>query len=253
MTSIVYDLAAAVRSQAVRLRGSGVMLPIAGLPVAAVGLATIALALSKPVAPALATEMGPWKEAIESTFGLWALFLLPLLTALVAAQVASVEHNARGWKHLFALPPWRGAHVVSAWVAVAGLTAAATATLAIGVALAGTVVSALRPELGMPAAPVAALMGAAGLVYVCTLPLVSGHLWLSVRWPGIGVGLGVAIVGVLSSVVLLNLGAGAVTPYGLATSALMTSRPWLGMVGVTVGVVVLLASAWHTARRDAPG
>lgn len=249
MTPAVRDVAAAIRSQRVRLRGSGLRLSVVGVPAVAVGLATLVLVWADPPS---GSEGGPWAEVVQASFGLWALFLLPLLTALVAAQVAAVEHDARGWKHLLALPCWKGAHMVSAWVAVAGSTALATAALTVGVAVAGVAVSALRPELGMSTVPVLPLARAAGLVYLCSLPLAGGHLWLSVRWPGIGVGLGVAIGGVLSNVVLLNLGAGVVTPYALAPSALMSDRPWLAAVGVVAGALVLCAASWHSARRDAP-
>ncbi|MEM9664218.1 MAG: ABC transporter permease [Bacteroidota bacterium] len=251
MRSTWSDLSPAVASQAVRLRGSGVAWVALGVPALAIALA--ALVLSAAEAPSDAGEADAWAEVMQAAFCVWSLMLLPLLTALLAAQVAALEHGARSWKHLFAMPVWKGAHVASMWLAVAGLTALATTALAVGIAVVGTVVSTLRPALEMPAAPVLALAQAAGLVYVCTLPLVGGHLWLSIRWPGVGVGLGVAIAGVLTNVVLLNLGAGVWTPYGLAPSALMQGQSWLAGIGLTVGVAVLVASMWHITRRDAPG
>ncbi|MEM6647834.1 MAG: ABC transporter permease [Bacteroidota bacterium] len=249
MAAVLTDTIRATRSQALRLRRSGVWLPTIGIPSVAIALAAIVLWSAEPSA---VPEADLWAEIIQAAFGLWAVLLLPLLTALVAAQVAALEHGARGWKHLLALPTWKGAHFVAAWVAVAGLTAAATLTLATGIAVVGTLTSALQPLAASSAAPLGRLFGAAGLVYAGSMLLVSGHLWLSIRWPGVGVGLAVAVVGVFSNIALLNLGAGAVTPYGLAPSALMGDRIDLVLISLIGGLAVLIGSVWHLSRRDAP-
>ncbi|MEM1116279.1 MAG: ABC transporter permease [Bacteroidota bacterium] len=247
--SAFVDSARAIRSQRLRLRGAGVWLPVLGIPALASGLAALVLWAAES---GVGEEGDPWGQVIEAAFGLWSILLLPLLVALVAAQVATAEHAARGWKHLFALPVWKGAHVVAAWVAVAALTAAATAGLAVGVAGVGTAVSVLRPDLALPPAPLRDLLGAVAVVYAGALALVSGHLWLSLRWPSVGVGLGVAVGGVLTNVVLLNLGGGAVTPYGVAPMALMSGQPGLALLGLAGGVVLLLGAVAHLSRRDAP-
>ncbi|MEM1056497.1 MAG: ABC transporter permease [Bacteroidota bacterium] len=246
--SVLTDCLRATRSQSIRLRGSGVWLPTLGVPALAAGLAALVLWSIETVA---GEEADPWGEVLQAAFGLWAILLLPLVIALVAAQVAGTEHSARGWKHLFTLPVWKGAHIIAAWTAVAVLTATATAALTAGVAGAGAAVSMLRPEVGLPPVPVWDLLRAATLVYACSLLLVSVHLWLSLRWPSVGVGLGVAVGGVLTNVVLLNLGAGAVTPYGLAPMALMSDHTGLALVGLAGGAVVLAGAVVHLSRRDA--
>ncbi|MEM1093981.1 MAG: ABC transporter permease [Bacteroidota bacterium] len=249
MQAALTDTGRAIRSQALRLRRSGVWLPTLGIPSVAIALAAIVLWSAEPAA---VPEADLWAQIIQAAFGMWALLLLPLLTALVAAQVAALEHGARAWKHLLALPTWKGAHIVAAWVAVAGLTAAATLALATGIAVVGAITAMLQPLAAPTGAPLAKLFGAAGLVYAGSLLLVSGHLWLSIRWPGVGVGLAVAVVGVFSNIVLLNLGAGAVTPYGLAPSALIGGRLDLVLISFLGGLAVLIASVWYLSQRDAP-
>ncbi|MEM0962755.1 MAG: ABC transporter permease [Bacteroidota bacterium] len=253
MHTPLVSVAGAVRSQAIRLRRSGIWFPTLGITGVAVGLGGIVLDSAVQTGLAEGSTSALWDQVLQASFGLWTILLLPMLTALVAAQVAAVEHNARGWKHLFALPTWKGAHVVSMWAAVVLLTAGATVLLAVGLTGAGAAVDALRPEAAVPPAPLAQFLRTAAVACASALPLASGHLWLSVRWPGVGVGLGVAVVGVLTNIVFLNLGAGAVTPYGLAPSAMISGQHELAVVGLVVGLVVFAGSVWHLSRRDTPG
>jgi hypothetical protein len=55
-----------------------------------------------------------WQTHPTNSFQIWAVFMMPLLIALVTALLNGIEHSDKQWKHLFALPvPLRVHHLAS--------------------------------------------------------------------------------------------------------------------------------------------
>ncbi len=92
-----------------------------------------------------------WGWLAESVLTTWCLLLLPLVSALLSALLAGVDHRAQAFKHLFALPVSRPVLLwgkqLTAWL----LLAAAFGLLVSGIVMAGWLLRWSRPELGFDA------------------------------------------------------------------------------------------------------
>src|ERR1051325_1895545 len=88
-----------------------------------------------------------WQTHPTNSFEIWAVFMMPLLIALVTALLNGIEHSDRQWKHLFALPVPRYAVYLAKFVVAQGLTLVSTFVLAVLTVIVGVVAVSLKPEL----------------------------------------------------------------------------------------------------------
>lgn len=203
----------------------------------------------------LARGAGDWAAFVLNGEMIWALLVLPLLAALLAAQLAALEHGAGGWRVVLTLPVARG-RVYLRKVAVALLlTLAAHAAFGPLLLLSG----ALLPfELGGRADP--ARIGLDALrMWVGSFGLTLVPFALALRFPGFLASAGVGALATVAGAFVVNGEAGRWWPWTLA--ALSVAPPPEAPGGLTPGgplaysaavaLAALLVGLADFARRDA--
>ena len=121
-----------------------------------------------------------WTWLGDSSFTFWSLIVLPMWTAIVTAQVASIEHRAEGFKHLFVLPARRMTLYFAKQVLCWLLAGAAFLGLVVAITIAGLMLRVLRPGLGFEQAmPAGRLLALAGTAFLASLFLVALNIWVA--------------------------------------------------------------------------
>lgn len=199
--------------------------------------------------PAPGTEA--WSMYIRSCSALWAIFMLPLFVTLETALISNLEHTAKSWKQLFALPVPRPA-VVSAKIMMSFLLiGVSTIFLSVLIAISAKLLSALRPAFVMTGMPVELIVRSVFLPFIASWLIIAIHSWISIRWNGFALSLGVGIAAVFFAVFASAAKAGAYYPWLFPLNTLSKER-WLPalVIGSIGGVVFALFAIWDTVRRD---
>jgi hypothetical protein len=125
------------------------------------------------IARDLAKGMPPFM-LLMNAMSMVQVFSLMLGTALLASQLADVEHRSRTWKQLFAMPVSRPGTFVAKFVWLAGLLAVASVLMVAGYA-------AIWTWRGYGPLPLPDFARAAALPYLAVLPLAALQLVVSTR------------------------------------------------------------------------
>src|ERR1043165_8785461 len=88
-----------------------------------------------------------WQTHPTNSFEIWAVFMMPLLIALVTALLNGIEHSDKQWKHLFALPVPRYTVYFAKLIVAQGLILMGTVVLGLVTAIVGVAGMYLRLEL----------------------------------------------------------------------------------------------------------
>jgi ABC-2 type transport system permease protein len=208
-----------------------------------------------------------WADVLPPPAVLMALFLFPLSATVFIAFAAQIEHRARAWDHLLALPVPKWALFTVKALVVTAATLAMYPLFLVLLLLAGALGS-LIARGGLMGPLELEVWGAAlALSAASGLMLIAVQLWISLRFslfvPPVIVGLG----GLIVTWMALSLGKVEQTrflPWGLpyyAHQELVT--PWsqgdpldarllaqIVAVGVLGGLLALAGMIVHLSRRD---
>lgn len=245
MTAFVH----ALRAEVLKVRRTRALWLALGAPLAVVGLYLLLIA-----ADAVDPSQTGWGQTAMAMLGMWTFLMLPLYVALETALINAIDHDARGWTHLFALPVPQGAiHGAKLCVALA-LVALSSAVLA------GGMVGAMAALQGMGVAaedplPGQLVVGGVARSYGGALGLVTIHHGLSLRLRGFEWPLGVGIVAtIFATQISRSSDYWPVFPWSYPAVATSVSDPraqrWAILLSVAVAVVVAVGTAIDTARRD---
>src|SRR5712691_6946507 len=144
------DLVRAIRVEVLKLRRTLALWASILVPFVVIVMTT-AINLSR----AVGTRFDPdqpngWDSLmLDLVLFLWCLIGLPLFVALETALLAGLEHRENAWKHLFALPIPRWTIYVAKLVVAAFVVCVASLVLALGTAVEGAVILAVRPDFGL--------------------------------------------------------------------------------------------------------
>jgi len=199
----------------------------------------------------LTANTDAWAMYVRSCSALWAIFMLPLFVTLETALLNNLEHTARSWKQLFALPVSRSA-VVSAKIMMSFLLiGVSTLFLIVLIALSAKLLSALKPVIVMEGMPLWFIVRSAFLPFIASWLIIAIHSWISVRWQGFALSLGVGIGAVFFAVFASGARAGTYYPWLFPLNTLSEQR-WLPalVIGSIGGVVFAIFAIWDTVRRD---
>jgi len=241
----------------------------------------LALAVLLPVAPVVlflvillqkrtadfAQSVNPAAMIVQGLVGLWGIFVLPVFAAVETSLLAALEHQNRGWKHLFALSPARGALLAAKFVAAALLVTIAHAFLFGYTLVLLRVAPRLQPGVGLDAPiPIVATLVVVAACWVSCLFLVGVHTSISLRWPSFALNVGIALAGLLFAVGMLDTRLGELYPWSLPGVAHRIVVPWIfgwpggpagpGGLAIVLGtsaagfVVTAVGGGWLLSRRD---
>ena len=197
---------------------------------------------------------GTWDMFLGGSTTAWAVFMLPMSVTALTALVAHMEHVARAWDHLRALPAprWRlyaakALSVIALVVVMTGLNLLLTWA---SVSLAVTLKPALAP-LGAP--DVAKLILTNAKVVAAAMLMIAIQLWAALRFASFVPALGLGIGGTFFSVMATSAKPGVFFPWQMPVN-MLSREAWRVdtalALGGGLGVVALVAAVLHLARRE---
>lgn len=195
-----------------------------------------------------------WTWLLRSSGPIWALFVFPMLIAVVTALLGALEHNSGGWKRLFALPVSRSSIGLAklAWAHL--LLALANVGLACLLLCVGWIGYLIKPEFGFAgAAPIGEYFTTYLGCYLAGGFVISFHHWLANRSSSftlaMGVGIGATFIGMVQAKGWYQ----KLFPwkYMINTQANIEGVPELALtLGIVGGALVAIFAVWDISRRE---
>lgn len=200
-----------------------------------------------------------WNTLLQNGWGIWAGLCLPMLISFEAASLIQVEQAGKHWKQLFAYPIPRWS-VYATKMLMCGLLGWISVLIAVPGFVGDVLIYSGFHGLGLASSiPWSGILSAAGRVCLASCLLVAVQTWISTRFSGIAMPLGIGLAALLVGFVLLPIRQGELAawwPWTLPLSALPTSNPHglqnrlLSVVlGCAGGVVAGAFLCWDLARR----
>src|ERR1044071_5112192 len=193
-----------------------------------------------------------WQTHPTNSFEIWAVFMMPLLVALVTALLNGIEHGDKQWKHLFALPVPRYAVYFAKLIVAQGLILTGTVILGLVTAIVGVAGMYLRPELANAGpVPYVWLAKHIALVWLASWLIMAIHMWISVRWSSFPIALGAGIGGTFFALFAASASIGKYYPWLLPMNILIADRFAMALLlGIGGGLVATLVGCMEFVRRD---
>lgn len=149
-----------------------------------------------------------WNWLGDSTFTFWCLAVFPMWTAIITAQVATVEHRANGWKRLFTLPVPRLTVYLAKQTLCWLLAAGSFLGLVLAIMLAGVILRLIQPGLGFEEAlPFGRLLAFASTAFLASLFLVALQTWLALDRADLATPISIGFLATVSMLALAGLDA----------------------------------------------
>ena len=188
----------------------------------------------------------PWPRFIMLGWQTAGTLLLPLFVVLLTSLMVQVETKATAWKHLYAQPIGHGAVFSSKLLLILALNAGALLLFVMLLLGAGTLLGALRPQLGfqLHAVPLATVCWMLGRTYVATLGLLAVQYVVSLQWRSFVVPVGVGMGAIVATIALLSWEHVDKIPYAapLGTSASLQ----MTKAGVLTTAHALARHEWYS-------
>ena len=193
-----------------------------------------------------------WQTHPTNSFQIWAVFMMPLLIALVTALLNGIEHSDKQWKHLFALPVPRYAVYFAKLIVAQGLILTSTLVLGGFTVIVGVAGMLLRPELANAGpVPYVWLLKQVAFVWLASWLIIAIHTWISMRWSGFPIALGAGIGGTFFALFAATASLGKYYPWLLPMNIFVDGRFATALVlGIAGGIVAALLGCLEFTRRD---
>ena len=196
----------------------------------------------------------PWEMLLQSAFGIWAFFMLPMSVTALTALVAHTEHGPRTWDALRALPvPRWHVHAAKA-CCVLGVVAAMSVWLVVLTCIAGEAAHWFKPAVVATGSPgFAQQFLLLGRIFLSSWLLVAVQLWIALRYASFVPALAAGIGGTFFAVVATSAKIGAILPWQIPINQLASDpvRAQLALgLGYAGGCVVFALMFWRLARRE---
>mgnify|MGYP005841933685 CR=1 FL=1 len=204
----------------------------------------------------------PWGVLAHNMLVIYNLLMLPLFITLQTALLAGLEHNAKSWKRLYALPIPRGAIYVAKQIVTLGLIGLSMAVLVALMPVVGAIRQALEPRfaLTLDTIPWDRILPAAAAAYFLSWSLIALHTWIATRWPSFVVATATGIIATIAGAVAWSSDYGIYYPWtipGVITHEVYYPEAGVQFASVAIGFLsaplVALAACWDVTHRDALG
>ena len=137
-----------------------------------------------------------WLQFLGNVLSMWAIFMLPLFTALIVALVYHIDHSTQGWLRMFVLPVPSWTIPAAKLSLVVAMVVAATAVLVAGCLAGASVAALLNQKVELPAdIPWALVAERSSRVLATSFLIVVIQNAVSLRFSSVPVSLGVGITG----------------------------------------------------------
>ncbi len=188
----------------------------------------------------------------QFTLPLWSLFLMPMVVAAFTTLVAQIEHRARGWDHLLALPIARWRVIAAKAIVVLGSTVAMTLSVLAFTWLGARIGGAIGGHPPVGPLPLAELARTVPLLLAAATSLVVIQLWIALRFASFVVPLSVGIGGTLVALAVAMTGTdqAAWFPWVLPLGILSSRDPTPALFGAATGLMALALMIADLSRHD---
>jgi lantibiotic transport system permease protein len=237
---------ASLLAECAKLRRSLVLLLCASAPLMVALIALLSLTRGG--------RAGSWAMFSVSASAVWAFFMLPMTVTALTVLAAQLEHGAKSWNHLLALPLPRWRHYAAKAVVVVLLAAAMTVGLWLALPLAGSAAEAIAPGTQLTGAygwgDSAALLSR---MFASALLLIALQLWTALRFRSFVPPLVLGIAGTFVGVAATGSEDGIWFPWLIPTNALASdpARADLALaIGGLGGLAVFALMLWDLSRRE---
>ena len=193
-----------------------------------------------------------WETMATNSLQIWAVFMMPLLIALVTALLNGIEHSDKQWKHLFALPVPRHSIYFSKLVVSQGLIFLSTLVLALLIVVVGIASTHLKPELAAAGSvPFAWIAKQTSYVWLASWLIIAIHTWISMRWSGFPIALGAGIGGTFFALFAASARLGKYYPWLLPMNIFIEGRFAMALIlGIGGGIFAAILGCYEFVRRD---
>jgi ABC-2 type transport system permease protein len=176
-----------------------------------------------------------WSNTLRGPWTIWTAAVMPIMVAVEAAGLASLEHSGNHWKQLFALPipRWTVFAVKISMCCI--LTGASSLVFSGGVVVLALLRSGLFHLHLASAVPWSFIVSITAKTYLASWCVIGIQTWLSMRFSGFAIPLGTALGATLFGGAVGQLGIVGWYPWRLP----LESLPW-GQTGAAMSVVVSL-------------
>lgn len=187
---------------------------------------------------------------------IWTLVVFPLFAALVAALLASIEHQNETWRHLFALPVRRSTVFAAKWIVGLGLLVFSLIVLAGGVVTTAEILRLMKAGWASASLPAIVVLRGAVVSSCAVVLLFSIQMWVSLRWRSFTPGLVVAIIALAVILVAVPRGfawLGSLFPWSLPAMAMAPHNPYYRMAvwwGLLAGMALGAVACWRLSTRE---
>ncbi|OSZ66915.1 hypothetical protein CAP40_11550 [Sphingomonas sp. IBVSS2] len=194
-----------------------------------------------------------WRTFMLANCALWAFAMLPLALTALSVLLAQMEHGARAWDHVLALPGARGRIYFAKAFVMAGLLVGMSVLLFLFLHLAGYAVAAVAPGKLPGTLDSGYVAWILAQMAVASLLVAMLQLWVALRFRSFVPPLVFGIAGTFAAIVATSARQGVVFPWLMAVNVLtpyparQAAALLLGGVG---GLAMLVAMMLHLARRD---
>jgi len=251
---------ALVSTEAIKLQRTAALWLAIGAPVLAVLLELIAL-FDRTYPPS--GDAGTvWGILLGGGYTSWLGFCLPILISFEAASLANLEHSGKHWKQLFAFPIPRWS-VYTTKMLFCGLLAWVSILIGILGFTGDVLIYSGAHGLNLASAiPWPQMLTMVGKAYMASCFLIVIQTWLSTKFSGVALPVGIGFAALAVGLVLLPLGEGVLSswyPWTLPLRVLQTNprdlhNTMLPAVFGWVGALVIGPLAcWDLARRQELG
>ena len=243
-------------TELMKLRHTAVVWMSVGFPAVLLLLELIALIESHyewtPHPPR--TPIVEWQNALRPWWTMWTVAAVPILISLQAVGLVSPEHSGKHWKQLYVLPIPRW-NIFAAKTALCALLTAVSFLIfssgSFGLAL-------LRSglfHLDMTTAiPWGSILQMAGRTYLACLAVIAIQTWLSMRFSGFAIPLGVGLAGTMAAAIFRKpLDLAGWWPWTMPADSLtfgMDHVPTSALVSPLAFVVFVVIASRLLSRRE---
>jgi len=203
----------------------------------------------------MSSERTPRWASVYTAFVLpvWSLFLLPMTMAAFTTLVGQIEHRARGWDHLLALPIRRWQLFLAKAVIVLASSAIMTLLVLVFTWLGASFGGAISGHAPSGPLPWTGLARMTGLMLAASAMMVVIQLWVALRFANFVMPLAVGIGGTLVAiaVAMTRTDQAAWFPWVLPLKILSTPNPYqFALAGGLGGIVLLFLMVVDLSRHD---
>ncbi|WP_026584790.1 ABC transporter permease [Bacillus sp. J33] len=174
----------------------------------------------------------PWEKLLGQIVTFYGLLLLPLSIAVMAVWLARIEHSENNWKYLFTLPM----HLKSIYIAKT-IIHIGFVGLSMFILYVGTIGAAII--VGVGNIPYGTMAVNTLICWVTCLPILALQMILSIRFPNIGVPVGISLAASITSVVITNSAYGKYYFWSLPSLTLIPNSG--GMRNLTISYSLTLS------------